>query len=149
MRRFPSDVPVHRGSVGAMRVTEASDPDQFKPYVYRGIGVDQLELANAHIGQAPKPKPKRKKTRRRPEKIVDFWQTAEGKRLSAILDAEREAEREAEEWRRGLERRAKRIEKANERMLIASRRSKAPRPAEGWQPMKGSDLDELLAALED
>jgi hypothetical protein len=163
MRRFPSDVPVYRGSVGAVRVTQASDPDQFKPYVYRGTGKDTL---TPDLGLKPKPKPKRKKTRRKPKKPVDFWQTAEGKRLSAALEFNKEKERkrraEMESYARAVaeedkafrerwyaEREAEKRDREERRAKKTPRRSRAPRPAEGWKPMTGEDLDNLLAEMED
>jgi hypothetical protein len=50
------DVPIERDRIGAMGI--AGPPDQFRPYVYRGIGDDLYEMPKPRPW--PESKPKRK-----------------------------------------------------------------------------------------
>ena len=66
MTRWPDDVPVDRGSVGAMTVTTGSLlPSIDRPYVYRGTGVDQYEPYPGASTPKRKNKPKKKKAKAR------------------------------------------------------------------------------------
>lgn len=161
--RIPSDVPVHRPSVGAMAVTSGSQmPAKIaKPYVYRGTGEDQIPETRAWGGE-PKPKPtKAELAEQRRKKQVARQRRADRLRAKRERDrVRREAEREANRlrieakraagWKPGDEGRAaaaqRRAARAAERGAAReARAARRIRPAEGWKPPTGEDI---LAALE-
>lgn len=165
MIRYPSDVPVDRPSVGAMAVTTGSQmPAKIsRPYVYRGTGKDQFPETAAWGGD-PKPKPTKAEIQERARKKRVARQRradrlrAQRERNRQYREAEKAAHRarmaakRAAGWKPGDEGRAtlakRRAEQAAERERIkAERRLNAPRPAKGWQPLKGEDIESLLEGL--
>jgi hypothetical protein len=139
---------------------------RFKPYVYRGIGVDIYEEPKVKPGPKPKPpsphsgastvsrnarrrkarpkatpKPrppaKPKPPKKTPEELAEIRRLANIKARDTRL--RKKTEREA--WQ--AEQRAKRAAEQ------AAARAAAPRPAKGWQPIKGDEIDALLAELEE
>lgn len=134
MRRLlvPADVPIHRPSVGAMSVASGNlMPDTFKPYVYRGTGEDTL---TPFMFMAP-PKPKKRKARRVPER--SYWRKPRDPRprmgrkhkYPALPDppyapATYSHEPDPWPWKEKI------------------------RPAPGWKPMTGADIEDLLEGLD-
>lgn len=151
------DVPVHRDSVGGMALGSATNEHLFRPYTYRGFGVDLLtpelgeDMARAEYEAKPKPKPRKKRKRmthaqvrekiyqprlgdrRHPEHHLyyksdpqPFGPEPEPVDLDALM-TELDSGPELERWSK----------------------PKIVRASPGWQPMTGSDIDSLLAELED
>lgn len=144
---FPADVPVHRASVGAMALSAPPVPAR-RPYVY---GASPLRLRPEpwrHNPQAeveadwdkPKPKP----TEERKREVAKMKREAQKRRHAKRIEEQERARAEYEQryaaWQQRLVE-----EKA---MHEAARQAAAPRPAPGWQPMKGADIDDLLNELE-
>lgn len=132
MTTVPTDVPVHRASVGAMSVTQGSQVSlTVNPYVYRGKGYDIRE---------GEPEPKRRPTKKRKPKPrpkpkpkpPGYRKGDEGRAAIA---------KRVEQARLGRE--ALLAERQAERLRLQARM----RPSPGWQPMRGSDLDDLLEGL--
>lgn len=159
LRWVPTDVPVHRESVGAMAVTAGSQmpPKMPKPYVYRGTGEDQFPETRMWGGD-PKPKPTRaEQAEARRQKKEARQRRAD--RLRTKRERERQAHRDridakrAAGWKPGDEGRAAMAKRRARDAAEREARRKAafahaPRPAPGWQPLAGDDLDALLAELE-
>jgi hypothetical protein len=162
---IPTDVPIHRPSVGAMAVTTGSQmpPKISKPYLYRGTGEDQFPETQGWGGD-PKQRPtKAELAERRRKKQVARQRRAD--RLRAKRERNRQRrEREREEhlarmeakraagWKPGDEGRVtlakRRAERAAEREAArAARAAQAPRPAEGWKPTSGADIDDILSEI--
>lgn len=135
---IPTDVPIHRPSVGAMAVTTGSQmPAKVtKPYVYRGTGEDML----TPDPPKPTPKPKRKpraETRPRPKRA-------------------RASRRRPREWNGRFWKPAKplpplplpEVGEEDPEPPPSPSWMRKPRPAPGWKPMTGADLlddlDDLL-----
>lgn len=121
------DVPMHRPSVGAMGlgpVGVRSEYKAFKPYVYRGGGVDVL---TEYSSPRPRPEPRRSSTSRgtprRSSSRLD---------LLAVKRAARQAIREFSV--REYQRRVAKMQPVRQR--------KAPPQ---WKPMTGADMETLLA----
>lgn len=162
MRPLPSDVPVHRPSVGAMAVTTGSQmPAKIsRPYVYRGTGEDQFPETDYET-QRERERRERKRRQERERRAKEQRAkrvAAERERNRQRREREREAHRarvaakRAAGWKPGDEGRAtlakRRAEQAAERERIkAERKALAPRPAKGWQPLKGEDIESLLEGL--
>ena len=149
--RVPADVPIHRASVGADPTNMGNRQpdnfhDNFKPYVYRGLGFD---LLTPELGEdwergtgapppsrpKPKPKPKPRKaraSRRRPrlypyygpEHVLPPPPPPSEPRPFDIMDETT--------W-------------GNLPRLPKPKRKVRPTP--GWEPMKGDDIDALLNDL--
>lgn len=161
--RVPADVPLHRPSVGADPTNMGNrQPDNFyenfKPYVYRGCGIDTL---TAHLGEdlvrdeilrraaearearkaRPKPKPKARKPKaRKPYKprLYPYYGPEH------VLEPPTEPEPEPERFRLGDPRHP------DHAKYYRSKPRRYPvRPAEGWQPTTGDDIDALLDELSD
>lgn len=162
---IPSDVPIHRPSVGAMAVTTGSQmPARVdKPYIYRGTGEDQFPETRDWGGD-PKPKPTKAQLaeKRRLAKVARQRRAdrlrAKRERARQRREREREAHRlrleakRAAGWIPGDEGRAaaakRRAERAAEREAARQARlARAPRPAPGWKPLTGDDIDDLLNDL--
>lgn len=176
----PADVPIHRATVGADPTNMGNrQPDRFhdgfKPYVYRGTGVDTL---TPHIGEdwergkgAPEPESitrKRTKSRKRKSRKQSQWLRDKiARREEALAASFRARERaRAQSYRAQLT--------ASDERMLAERgyepepeeqyrlgdprhpdheryygNRKPARPAPGWQPTTGADIDALLDALSD
>ena len=162
---YPSDVPIHRPSVGAMAVTTGSQmpPKITRPYVYRGTGEDQfpetdqerIDLSPPKV-EAPTVEEYRQRQREsekaRAREVARMKRNAK-KRKSAQWAVEarerREAQREAamlDEIRRAVVRGHKRRKiKTVKTILDPPRQYRAHvRPAPEWRPLAGADLDRLL-----
>lgn len=115
-----TDIPIERDSIGAMSVT--SPMDRFKPYIYRGTGFDQFPETETPVSRRatkkvkPKPKPKPKARRRRKPKP-------------------RPAPKPRSPYDWGTPHRWPRYQPPPRPPV---------RPAEGWKPLAGADLDALL-----
>lgn len=67
-RQVPTDVPVHRGSVGAMSVAAGCEPVPLRFYRYRGYDFGTYEPKyNPEPEPEPEPKPKPKRKRAKPK----------------------------------------------------------------------------------
>lgn len=162
-----ADVPVARGSIGAMGLSGPTDT--FRLYVYRGVGEDVLtpnfetpeEIADRQAKEAEALAKARDKR-------------AEEARIKRIEAERRAAERKAERERDAARRKTKRrvehngwkvpaefLETTLESTAVTeSRLAQAaaemypprvskPRPSPGWKPMTGADLEDLFAELND
>lgn len=159
MIRYPNyaDVPSHRPSVGAMRVS--GNVDRHKPYVYRGLGFDQLEAQSpVKAGRVPAPsqrQPRRKATRAPSVAVKSVWgeppvltrqQEREQRRaqLAYELD-ERHAKALAEAERAEAQAAAAEPDTPKRK---AETKAHKPRPAQGWRPTSGEDLEAWLDQLD-
>lgn len=157
MLRYPADVPVDRPSVGAMGWSGDQTPNRFKPYVF---GASPLALRPEC--EDP-PTPPRKKRAHDPAKIraanikryersdLDTaWEAAQ--RTRGLL-AEIEAENRAREKKKKKKRKKAKPPKHRpaptppEPPAVRSA-SRRPVPAQGWAPLTGADVDDLLSDLE-
>lgn len=140
---YPTDVPVHRPSVGAMAVTAGSQtPSTTRLYVYRGTGVDQFEPRPAPRPK-PKPMPRPRPRRKRRSKPRPQPQPAD---FAVALDAAERARRMLAE----IEKPEPEPEPAPDLVhAVKVRRRGSIAPAPDWKPSTGADLDEWLAELEE
>jgi len=151
------DVPA--GVVRAMGVTAGTNEHSlFVPYVYRGIGIDSIEYAAWKVSQE-----KRKAEQRRQEEMeIARLQNLRRRRAErARLEEQREAQ--AEQRARAsiplliasiydtIERdKARRVKaekktvKARKREYKRHKRRGPVRPAPGWKPPTGEDIDRWL-----
>lgn len=151
--KFPTDVPVERGSVGAMGWMGSEFPETFKPYVYRGKGYDIYEQVEPtdYVGKSAPAKPKRKRL------TAAQRRRANERRRKTMLAREEAAN--AAFWER--ERARIEADKAEIARLDAKatwgamkperdearRRAYTIRSAPGWKPMAGDDIERLLGEL--
>lgn len=163
MRSVPNDVPIHRPSVGAMTITQGSQmPAKIvKPYVYRGTGEDQFP----ETVEPPAP-PKSKGL------TVEEYRTRERERAKEVARMKRIAKRRREnKWAREAQARARAakqfkvehtpvyLDDLDIEVAAAEAAAKAesvpapiqmntwrrsPRPAPGFKPLVGADIDDLL-----
>lgn len=157
--RYPTDVPIHRGSVGAMAISGPPATDYtFKPYVYRGTGIDEIEerekeaikaKAKAKIVKAKKARARKStKPLLRPHDMhVSRWRRHQAAVEWELRRLEREAQREqaARKW-------AEVNEWIEETGWVPRRKSsprdpRTVRPSAGWKPMTGADIESLLESM--
>lgn len=167
-----SDVPVHRGVVGAAHITMGSqEPDNFyenfKPYVYRGTGVDTLtpelgeDWSRAEYEAAPKPKRYRKrKAKPKPKPRKYHWDDPRHARhwdnSTAPVPPEpryRIGDRRHPEHHIYYKSHPQPLGPEPEPELELELEpeplpARPIRPAPGWQPMTGADIDALLEELD-
>ena len=148
---FPPDVPVHRGRVGAMRVASAGPADTFKPYVYRGTGVDTLTGNMSDQRQTPprpKPKPEPKPEPRpkpKPEPKPEPKPAPRPKPKPKPRPVSKPKPYPKPQPVQHVAPKPKMI--APEKWVdpLPAR----PHPAKGWQPTSGADIERMLAELEE
>lgn len=144
----PADVPIHRASVGADPTNMGNRQpdnfhDNFKPYVYRGLGFDLLtpELGEdwergtgAPPPNRPKPKPKPRKRKKR----MTHAQVRERIHGPSFLPPPPPSEpRPFDIMDENTWGNLPRLPKPERKV----------RPTPGWEPMKGDDIDALLNDL--
>lgn len=135
--------PRHRGmwlAAGAPFISTNIDLP-FKPYVYNGTGEDQFPETCPDY--RPKPPPKPKRVPLTPEEKERRKQQALKARARRIAKREKQEAR----WReQAAKRRAEQEEFIRQQVEAhrAARLANQPRPADGWQPMTGADIDALL-----
>lgn len=140
---IPTDVPIHRPSVGAMKVTQGVEVEGyvFKPYVYRGKGYDIYDdewtekLKRRWTDDQRKTAQKRRSEKRKVEEARYREEWRKRKVENEIFWSKKRAEHErAKRWT--IEARANRY-----RMKPAPRNI---RPAQGWSPTTGEDIEKIL-----
>lgn len=172
----PADVPIHRATVGADPTNMGNrQPDRFhdgfKPYVYRGTGVDTL---TPHIGEdwergkgAPEPESMTRKRAKSRKRKSQWLKDKQARRREAAAARERALNRQRYKPRlypyygpeHVLEPPPEFEPEPEEQYRLGDPRHpdheryygnrKPARPAPGWQPTTGADIDALLDALSD
>lgn len=130
------DMPVHRGSVGGMSVAAGvqDDHSRFRPYFYRGTGEDIYALV-APVETQPKPEPKPKK-RRKAKPPPPWWSDRPRLNHAPKLPDPPYAPATYALW-------------DEEREWVPEVISFSPRPAAGWKPPTGVDIDAWLEEFDD
>lgn len=123
-----ADVPIERDSIGAMAVAAGVlapyRHGAFKPYVYRGTGVDIYE----NVVPLPAPKPKRKPKRKPKPKPRP---TPRPRYYPPPAPAPEPVPEQQEKF---------------PKVVPEVERPPIPvRPAKGWEPMSGAELEALLS----
>ena len=137
------DIPIQREPVGAMRITSGSgcQPDNFhdgfRPYVYRGTGVDTL--TPDLVDYPAKPKPRKRKAKK--SKPRQEWRPRLGDRRHPEHHLYYALAPEDEE--------PDPFEFLETESVTPARPARPARPSPGWQPTSGLDIDALLAELEE
>lgn len=175
MPLYPDDVPVERGRVLARVVGNGDDQYPFKRYVYRGDGTDQLERGvifpwnrepvPVQVRREPpgflvqaRARAARRKAREKVQAAAAAWR-AQQEAQAAWLAEQREQERREQERReRAAQRERKRLalekiredrERKRQERMAPLRNLTKPRPAPGWRPMNGADVEAMLEELAD
>lgn len=137
-----TDIPIERASLGAMGINAAPEsPAPFRPYVYRGKGYDLLE--GPPLEPLPKTKPKRKYKKRK-RRVRDRYHWA-----PVVREWHDEPEPHTRYW---TDDNGQEIPGPPEHQPDPFEHLNLPkpiRPAEGWKPMTGADIDALLEGLDD
>lgn len=159
--RNTEDIPVERDSVGAMGL--ATVARTFKPYVYRGWGVDLLELPPVRpVPKREAPPRKRRVPLSRPVRPPGLRSPTPEERedhrvaVATALRAQRmlelaELELTQLEYLRGLdtepepEPEPKPEPKPKPKPKPKLKRTGPIRPSTGWKPTSGADIDAMLA----
>lgn len=131
--RSLADVPIERDSIGAMRMGLES-PWPINWYVYRGTGVDQFP-ETYEPKPKPKPRPKQPRKPRPRRKPLDIQDTSTWGN-----------------WRRPPPPEPRVRKKPGGVHYIKRPPPPEPkprrlRPAPGWQPLQGADIDALLDTI--
>jgi hypothetical protein len=149
--RNTEDIPIQRDSVLAMGLTTATPP--FKPYVYRGWGVDILtDLPPVHYPPnpypVPVPKPRQKPRAPRSRPRSQPVAPSPSPDLLVAVAAAREAQAMFAEFSAEVDEPKPKPRKKKDKWKKRKHSKPKPgpiRPSAGWTPISGADIDDLLA----
>lgn len=163
--RNTEDIPIQR-SITAMGMNAPADT--FRPYVYRGIGVDQIDLTEWLRAVAIRKETEQWEAERKATALRVQRQRREARESQQREQSEREEQRQvnsipaliadmhakiSEVLAREAEARAPKVKKQKRlkfpKQPIPSLPRKPARPTPGWKPLVGSDLEDAWAMLDE